>query len=72
MIVIGNIKFFTVYEIAELLRINATTVRTYIKQGKLKAQRIGKPFLISETSLQEFLGEIITTPEGSNTPQQTA
>ena len=55
MITIGNIKFYTVYEIAEILQINSTTVRSYIKQGKLKAQRIGRPFLISEIALEEFL-----------------
>lgn len=56
---IENIKFFTVQETADLLRVTPQTVRAYIKQGKLKGKRIGRPILISEGNIREFL----TTPE---------
>jgi excisionase family DNA binding protein len=52
---IENIKFYTVQEIAQALQVTPQTVRTYIKQGKIKAQRIGRPLLITESSLKEFL-----------------
>ena len=52
---IENIKFYTVQEIAQALQVTPQTVRAYIKQGKIRAQRIGRPLLITETSLKEFL-----------------
>lgn len=52
---IENIKFYTVQEIAQALEVTPQTVRAYIKQGKIRAQRIGRPLLITESSLKEFL-----------------
>jgi excisionase family DNA binding protein len=52
---IENIKFYTVQEIAQALQVTPQTVRAYIKQGKIRAQRIGRPLLITESSLKEFL-----------------
>jgi excisionase family DNA binding protein len=54
---IENIKFYTVTETAGLLKITPQTVRAYIKQGKLKGKRIGRPILITEKALREFIGE---------------
>lgn len=52
---IQGITFFTVQEIAELLRITPQTVRTYIKEGKLQAKRIGRPLLVTKENLEAFL-----------------
>lgn len=53
--VIEGIKFYTVPETAEALNVTPQTVRSYIKQGKLKGKRIGRPILITENNLKEFL-----------------
>jgi excisionase family DNA binding protein len=53
--IIEGIKFYTVVETAKSLQVTPQTVRAYIKQGRLKSQRIGKPILITETNLMEFL-----------------
>jgi len=55
MITIENMKFYTVQEIAKALNVTPQTVRAWIKQGKLKSQRIGRPVLVKESSLMEFL-----------------
>ena len=55
--IIEGIKFYTVVETAKALQVTPQTVRAYIKQGRLKSQRIGKPILITETNLMEFLQE---------------
>lgn len=52
---IEGIKFYTIPEIAEALNVTPQTVRAYIKRGKLKGQRIGRPILITENNLKEFL-----------------
>jgi len=53
------IKFYTILETAEVLKVTPITVRNYIKKGRLRAQRIGRPYFITATSLREFL----TAPE---------
>lgn len=53
--VIEGIKFYTIPETATTLRVTPQTIRAWIKQGKLKGQRIGRPILITENNLKEFL-----------------
>jgi len=59
---IEGIKFFTILETAEVLKVTHQTVRSYIKKGRLRGQRIGRPIFITEKSLKEFLEapEILT------------
>jgi excisionase family DNA binding protein len=52
---IEGIKFYTIPETAQALNVTPQTVRAYIKQGRLKGQRIGRPILITERNLKEFL-----------------
>ncbi len=53
--VIEGIKFYTIPETAKALKVTPQTIRAYIKRGKLKGQRIGKPIVITETNLKKFL-----------------
>ena len=53
--IIEGIKFYTIPETAEALNVTPQTIRAYIKQGKIKSQRIGRPILITENNLKEFL-----------------
>jgi len=53
--IIEGIKFYTIPETATALRVTPQTVRLYVKQGKIKSQRIGRPILITENNLKEFL-----------------
>jgi excisionase family DNA binding protein len=53
--VIENIKFYTIPDVANALHVTPQTIRVWIKQGRLKSQRIGRPILITENNLREFL-----------------
>jgi len=53
--VIEGIKFYTIQEAAKALRVTPQTIRAWIKQGRIKSQRIGRPILITESNLREFL-----------------
>lgn len=53
--IIENIKFYTIPEAAESLQVSTNTIRNWIKEGKLRSQRIGRPYLITEKNLREFL-----------------
>jgi excisionase family DNA binding protein len=53
--VIEGIKFYTIAETASAFKVTPQTVRKWIKEGKLKGQRIGRPILITENNIKEFL-----------------
>ena len=55
MIRIANIDFLTVQETAKALGVTPQTVRAYIKQGRIKGNMIGKPILIMEKDLKNFV-----------------
>jgi len=60
---VENVKFYTVAEIAQAMRVTPQTVRAYIKSGRIQAQRIGRPLVITEQALKEFLRGA-TQPQG--------
>ena len=55
------INFYTFTETANALHVTPQNVRAYIKQGRLRGKRIGRPILITETALREFIGEKANT-----------
>lgn len=48
---------FTVHDAADFLRVRESTVRTLIREKRLRAVKIGKAWRISEKDLLAFLGE---------------
>jgi len=53
--IIEGVKFYTIPETATALKVTPQTIRAYIKRGRLKSQRIGRPILITENNRKEFL-----------------
>lgn len=47
-------RFYTIDQIAEILGIHHKTVRKFIKEGKLKANKLGKQWRISQIDLDIF------------------
>lgn len=48
-------KVYTTEEIAETLQVTLRTVYNYIKDGRMKAVKIGKYWRITEQQLNDFL-----------------
>jgi excisionase family DNA binding protein len=48
-------EFFSVEEVAKLLELSHSGVLYHIKSGKLKAQQVGKIYIISKESFGDFL-----------------
>lgn len=46
---------YTVDEVADMLRISASTVRLLIRQGELKAIRVGGQLRIRKEDLDEYI-----------------
>lgn len=49
-------KFLLVEEVADICRTSASTVRVWIKSGRLRSLRPGRRRLIAAAELQRFLG----------------
>ena len=50
-----TIKLYTLQELEGLLEVTTRTLLTYIKEGKLKAVKIGGKWKVSEANLQDFV-----------------
>jgi len=53
--IIEGIKFYNIQETAKILSITPQTARKYVKENRLRSNRIGRPILITENNLIEFL-----------------
>lgn len=48
-------KFYTIYQIAEMLDMHHKTIRKFIADGKLGASKVGKQWRVSEQDLKVFM-----------------
>src|SRR5713101_830009 len=48
---------YTADDVARLLNVHVKTVRRYVRDGRLKARRIGKAYRIARADLDAFAGE---------------
>ncbi|ACC97792.1 DNA binding domain protein, excisionase family [Elusimicrobium minutum Pei191] len=56
-----NTQFFTIEEVAELLKVSEMTIYRYIKARKLTAYKLGrKAYRINNTDLKAFLNKVKT------------
>lgn len=53
--VIEGIKLYTIPEVAIAFKVCPRTIRLWLKAGKLKGQRIGRPIFITEKNMRDFL-----------------
>jgi len=50
-----EIQLYTVDEIAKILQAHTVTIRRYIREGKIKAQKIGKRYYVTKENLKAFV-----------------
>jgi excisionase family DNA binding protein len=53
--IILDTKFYSLEEIAQETGLSKQTLRNYIKENRLEAQKIGKGFFIREENFRKFL-----------------
>jgi excisionase family DNA binding protein len=53
-ITLGDLRLYTVDEISEKLHVSRRTLYTYVKTGRLKAQKFGSVTYVSEDALREY------------------
>lgn len=49
-------ELLSIFEIAKRLKLHVKTVRNYVRDGRLKAVRIGKQYRISRADVEAFTG----------------
>ena len=52
----NELKFYTVEEIAKMLKVSHMTIRREIERGNLKAAKVGHVWRITEEELKSYLG----------------
>lgn len=55
MIELKTTTAYDLKETAELLHLNIQTIRNYIKAGKIKAQKVGRSYYVTEETIRDFL-----------------
>lgn len=55
---LGGIKLFMVQDLSRLLSLTPQTVRKYLKDGKIKAKKVGIRYMVTEENLKNFLNGI--------------
>jgi excisionase family DNA binding protein len=58
---IGDIRLYSVEELSELLDIQETTVRKYLREGRIRGRKLARRWYVSEESLATYFRE--TEPE---------
>jgi excisionase family DNA binding protein len=57
-------QMYSVEQVAESLGLHVKTVRGYVRDGRLKAVRIGKQYRIAAADLEEFTGHPVAASAG--------
>ena len=61
-----ELSFWTIKDIARMLKLDPMTVYRYVKAGKLKGYKFGKEFRINNADFQTFLESARVNAEKSN------
>jgi len=54
-----NQKYYSTGEVAKILRVSRIAVFKQIKTGKIKAEKIGRNYIIASDDLMEALGKVV-------------
>ena len=52
---LGGIKLYSLKELAKELKVSIVTLRRYVREKKLRAQKIGRKLYVSEKNLRTYL-----------------
>jgi len=55
-------SLLSIEQVAQILTLNVRTVRQYVRNGALRATRIGKQYRIASSDLEAFTGRPVASP----------
>ena len=56
-------KIYNLDEVCELLKMNKQTIRRYIRNGKLKASKVGTHYMVQDEAIKEILKDTQIQPK---------
>ncbi|GAA2271674.1 helix-turn-helix domain-containing protein [Nonomuraea roseoviolacea subsp. roseoviolacea] len=65
-------RYYSVERVAELLGLHVKTVRGYVRDGRLKATRIGRQYRIAAEDLEAFTGRPAPAPAAGGPHAETS
>ncbi len=60
---IGNLILYSVDDLHKMLGVSKMTIRTYLREGKLKGRKLGVKWFITEESLRDYFENPEESPE---------
>lgn len=54
---LGNLTLFSVDELHEQLGLSKMTIRAYLREGKIRARKLGVQWYVTEEALREYFDE---------------
>lgn len=57
----SELKMYSLPEVADILGVTHRTAWQYVKDGRIKARKVGRDWKINERYLKEFMGEVDNT-----------
>lgn len=65
----GEIRVYTLDEVADIMKVTKRTLYNYIKAGTLNAVKMGKYWRVSEENLQAFISNGTPVVDANNRPE---
>ena len=50
-----TVQYYTIKEVAEMLKVAYLTVYRWVKDGKIEAYKLGKEYRIKKTDIEKFV-----------------
>ena len=63
---VGNLTLYSVDDLHEQLGLSKMTIRAYLREGKIRARKLGVKWYVTEEALREYFDE----PSGGTSPQK--
>lgn len=54
---VGNLTLYSVDDLHEQLGLSKMTIRTYLREGKIRGRKLGVKWYVTEEALREYFGE---------------
>jgi len=65
-------NFYTIAELAQMLKLSDVTIRRYIRLGEIETQKIGRQHRITETEVKRFLKKSMTKTKGDKSDERSS
>ncbi len=66
---LGNLTLFSVDDLHEQLGLSKMTIRAYLRDGKIRARKLGVQWYVTEEALREYFDEPTSRPSKPTKPK---